>query len=94
MFILSDGEAQYEDRRFEEVEIPVPWGHVAGKWYGDRSKQPVLAMHGWQDNAGTFDRLVPLLPQYISVLCIDLPGKKLLWVRSESILMTFLYSLY
>lgn len=36
--------------------------------------QPVLALHGWQDNAGTFDLLVPLLPAHISVLCIDLPG--------------------
>lgn len=31
-------------------------------------------MHGWQDNAGTFDRLIPLLPNHIPVLCIDLPG--------------------
>lgn len=47
---------------------------MAGKWYGDRSQQPVLALHGWQDNAGTFDRLIPLLPKCIPVLCIDLPG--------------------
>jgi len=26
------------------------------------------------DNLGTFDRLIPLLPDYIGVLCIDLPG--------------------
>lgn len=31
-------------------------------------------MHGWQDNAGTFDRLCPLLPENIPILCIDLPG--------------------
>lgn len=58
----------------EEVEIPVPWGTVAGKWWGSRLRQPVLAIHGWQDNAGTFDRLCPLLPSDISVLAIDLPG--------------------
>lgn len=66
--------AQHEERSFEEIEIPVPWGYVAGKWYGNRKQQPLIALHGWQDNAGTFDRLVPLLPQHISVLCIDLPG--------------------
>lgn len=31
-------------------------------------------MHGWQDNAGTFDRLIPLLPKDQSFLAIDLPG--------------------
>lgn len=31
-------------------------------------------MHGWQDNAGTFDRLIPLLPRDQSFLAIDLPG--------------------
>lgn len=47
---------------------------VLGKWWGNRNKQPVLALHGWQDNCGTFDRLIPLLPESISVLAIDLPG--------------------
>lgn len=62
------------ERQWEEVTFDVPWGFVAGKWYGDRNKQPVLAFHGWQDNAGTFDRLIPLLPKTISVWAIDLPG--------------------
>lgn len=31
-------------------------------------------LHGWQDNAGTFDRLIPLLPKEFSYLAIDLPG--------------------
>lgn len=64
----TDGSSQIE-RSWEEVTIPVPWGEIAGKWYGDRSQQPVLALHGWQDNAGTFDRLVPLLPHSIPILC-------------------------
>lgn len=59
---------------WEEVQIPVPWGFVAGKWWGPRNKQPVLALHGWQDNAGTFDKLCPLLSPTLSILCIDLPG--------------------
>lgn len=58
----------------EEVEIPVPWGHVAGRWWGPRNIQPMIAIHGWQDNAGTWDNLIPLLPVNTSVLCIDLPG--------------------
>lgn len=58
----------------EEIEIPVPWGHVAGRWWGPKNKQPIIAIHGWQDNAGTWDNLIPQLPVTTSVLCIDLPG--------------------
>ncbi|VEN49436.1 unnamed protein product [Callosobruchus maculatus] len=60
---------------FNEVEIPVPWGHITGKWWGPRNVQPVIAIHGWQDNCGTFDNLAPLLVKGgLSVYCIDLPG--------------------
>ena len=45
-----------------------------GKWWGPRDKQPWLALHGWQDNAGTFDTLAPLLPPHIALLCIEFPG--------------------
>jgi hypothetical protein len=46
--------SQNETLKFEEpseLKIPVPWGHVAAKAWGDPSKRPVLAMHGWM---GTF----------------------------------------
>ncbi|XP_063228209.1 probable serine hydrolase isoform X2 [Bacillus rossius redtenbacheri] len=64
----------HTDTTPEEIKIEVPWGHVNGKWWGARDKQPVIAIHGWQDNAGSFDTLVPLLSADIPVLCIDLPG--------------------
>lgn len=47
---------------------------VAGKWWGNTNEQPVLALHGWQDNAGTYDRLLELLPGSTPVLALDLPG--------------------
>lgn len=28
------------------VTLPVPWGHVAGKAWGDPAGKPVLALHG------------------------------------------------
>lgn len=59
---------------FEDVRIWAPWGHISGRWYGNRTERPILAMHGWLDNLGTFDTLIPLLPDYLGVLCIDLPG--------------------
>ncbi|XP_053691338.1 probable serine hydrolase [Sabethes cyaneus] len=61
-------------REVEEVRIPVPYGEIAGKWWGPKDVRPVVCLHGWQDNAGTFDRLIPLLPQHISFLAIDFPG--------------------
>ncbi|XP_046734816.1 probable serine hydrolase isoform X1 [Diprion similis] len=57
-----------------EVEIPVPWGKIAGKWWGPKDRQPILAFHGWQDNAATFDTLIPFLPKGTSVLAMDMPG--------------------
>ncbi|XP_066139531.1 probable serine hydrolase isoform X1 [Euwallacea fornicatus] len=63
------------DGAFAEVQIPVPWGHIAGKWWGSRDIQPIIALHGWQDNSGTFDKVAPLLKEKgHSLLCIDLPG--------------------
>lgn len=45
-----------------------------GKWWGPIDQQPIVALHGWQDNAGTFDKLIPLLPSNVAILAIDLPG--------------------
>ncbi|XP_058453531.1 probable serine hydrolase [Malaya genurostris] len=61
-------------REVEEVKIPVPYGEIAGKWWGPKDVRPILSLHGWQDNAGTFDTLIPLLPHHISFLAIDFPG--------------------
>lgn len=58
----------------KEVNIKLPFGKLAGKWWGPDNIQPVLCLHGWQDNAGTFDRLIPLLPTSRSFLAIDLQG--------------------
>ncbi|KAK9502102.1 hypothetical protein O3M35_012696 [Rhynocoris fuscipes] len=59
---------------FKEIEIPVPWGTINGKWWGPQDKRPFLFLHGWQDNSGSFDALIPLLPHDLSILCVDFPG--------------------
>ncbi|XP_039966502.1 probable serine hydrolase [Bactrocera tryoni] len=61
-------------REYEDIRIPVPWGHLAGRWYGDRNIRPILALHGWLDNMGTWNTLLPLLPQHVGILCIELSG--------------------
>lgn len=41
--------------------------------YGNKSKPPLVALHGWLDNAASFDLLGPLIENYC-VYAIDLPG--------------------
>ena len=45
-----------------------------GKTWGDPCGQAVLCVHGIQDNASSFNRLIPLLPATFYSVCIDLPG--------------------
>ncbi|XP_023029672.2 probable serine hydrolase [Leptinotarsa decemlineata] len=61
-------------REFKEVSIKVPWGELAGKWWEPYEERPILAVHGWQDNCSSFDRLIPLLNRNVGFLAIDLPG--------------------
>ncbi|EFN69658.1 Probable serine hydrolase [Camponotus floridanus] len=64
----------YKKEDFKEIQIPMPWGQISGKWWGPKDQQPIVAIHGWQDNSGSFDNLVQLLPSNIAMLSIDLPG--------------------
>lgn len=62
---------------FKEVQFPVSWGHIAGKEYGDPRGHPVLCVHGWLDNSGSFDPIVPYLLKghpNLHVVAIDEPG--------------------
>ncbi|XP_065360376.1 probable serine hydrolase [Calliphora vicina] len=60
--------------KYEEIQIPLTTGIIAACWYGKRNERPIMAMHGWQDNAGTFALLAPELSQHVAILAIDLPG--------------------
>lgn len=57
-----------------EVRFKLKFGTIAGKWWGSKQMRPILLLHGWLDNAGSFDTLIPLLPMEFSYLAIDLPG--------------------
>ncbi|GHD29132.1 alpha/beta fold hydrolase [Parahalioglobus pacificus] len=46
---------------------------IAGLAWGNEKKRPLLALHGWLDNANSFARLAPLLPDHW-VVAIDLTG--------------------
>lgn len=62
-----------ERSRGEEITLDLPWMRIAGKVWGPADGMRVLALHGWLDNAASFDRLAPLLPG-IRLVAIDLPG--------------------
>ncbi len=46
---------------------------IAIKEWGDANAKPLIALHGWLDNAASFDRLAPALGNY-RVIALDLPG--------------------
>lgn len=58
----------------QETSFNVPWGVIAAKIWGPENGKPFLGLHGWLDNANTFDKLVPLLPKNIRFIAMDFAG--------------------
>jgi pimeloyl-ACP methyl ester carboxylesterase len=56
------------ERRFD-----LPGLTLAAEVWGSPGERPVLASHGWLDNAGSFERLAPLLPG-CELVALDLAG--------------------
>lgn len=68
---------QYQERRFQLAKIEIraqEWGHPGGR--------PVLAVHGWLDNAASFDVLAPQLTD-LHLVAIDCAGHGLSDHRSS-----------
>ena len=56
----------------EDILLDLAGARLAGKRWRNGAR-PVLALHGWLDNAASFDRLAPQLAD-ADVLALDLPG--------------------
>ncbi len=56
-----------------EHAITVRGARLAWRQWGEDHEYPVLALHGWLDNAASFDALGPLLAGH-RVIALDLPG--------------------
>jgi hypothetical protein len=53
--VLSSDEIE---RDVVEVTIKMPFGYLAGKWWGPKDVQPVLAFHGWQGRICELNRII------------------------------------
>lgn len=61
------------------VSLDLGWGHMAGKTCvvggGEHtSGLRIVGVHGWLDNANSFDTLAPYLPCGVKLLVLDMPG--------------------
>jgi pimeloyl-ACP methyl ester carboxylesterase len=56
-----------------DLELVTPAGTLRGLRWGIPGNMPVLALHGWLDNAASFAQLGPLL-ENSDIVAIDLPG--------------------
>ena len=65
----------------EELEIQTSALRLSAKCWGNPEGMPVLAFHGWLDNAATFDHLAPYLKEF-RLVSLDLPGHGLSEHRS------------
>lgn len=58
---------------FEEVRLSLPHIELAAHLYGPEEGMPVLALHGWLDNAASFARLAPRLDG-LRIVALDFAG--------------------
>jgi len=57
-----------------EQRIALPHLALSAQVWGDEALPPLLALHGWLDNAGSFALLAPRLASRFRVIALDLPG--------------------
>ncbi|MFJ3483697.1 alpha/beta fold hydrolase [Pseudomonas sp. NPDC090202] len=57
----------------EEIRLSLPHIELAAHLFGPADGTPVIALHGWLDNANSFARLAPKL-QGLRILALDMAG--------------------
>ncbi|KTC86142.1 MULTISPECIES: alpha/beta fold hydrolase [Legionella] len=54
--------------------IAIPGFIIAYRTWGEPDLPPLIALHGWLDNANSFALLAPYLAKQFHIVAIDLPG--------------------
>ncbi len=57
----------------KEVEIQLQGRKLTGKRWGQEGNTPVMALHGWLDNANSFDLIAPVLADF-DIFALDFAG--------------------
>ncbi|WP_304640512.1 alpha/beta fold hydrolase [Pseudomonas sp.] len=57
----------------QEMRFKLPSMEIAAKVWGKAGGVPVIGLHGWLDNAATFDIIAPRLSG-VQLVALDLPG--------------------
>ena len=70
---MSNAATQPKSTRPAETSFDVHGLRLTAKTWGDPNGAPTLALHGWLDNANTFDALAPLLPE-LNLVAPDFAG--------------------
>jgi len=56
------------------LNLSIPGLTIACKLWGNPKNPPIVAVHGWLDNANSFDYLAEFLLHDFYFIAIDLPG--------------------
>lgn len=63
------------EHRPEEIVLETPRLRLAGEAWGPADGRPVLALHGWLDNAASWRPIAPMLADAgLRVVALDMPG--------------------
>jgi pimeloyl-ACP methyl ester carboxylesterase len=58
---------------WQEISVTHGTLQLAARIHGESAASPLIALHGWRDNAASFELLAPLLPQ-ARIIAMDFPG--------------------
>jgi pimeloyl-ACP methyl ester carboxylesterase len=70
---MSNAATKPQSARPAEMSFDVHGLRLTAKAWGDPNGMPTLALHGWLDNANTFDALAPLMPE-LNLVAPDFAG--------------------